>query len=355
MPLLPQPPIEIETSGEKPASLPHEIANRHSTVAISDINQTISNANNPVAGNVKCECCYNKFACNGLRDLHVHHAAADFVKCIECPAFYPTRIARLEHKRIHRLSPSKQFKCTHCGRVFASKDSMVSHIVVNKKQDILPKRKHNFVRQPGRATEYNLECDICGKKFSRKQHITKHLLEHVTGTVDHHLICLICNRKCTTASNLKIHVRTHTGARPFACTICDKTYTQLSSMRVHMRSHTGEKPYVCATCGKGFSSSSKMTHHIKAVHERQRNHVCDLCGDRFKIDSLLRDHIRSKHTGERPFACDVCGVTFCTRKQLRRHGAAQHQDKLVKCNFCDEMFAKGEGRRCHERLKHNVM
>lgn len=46
------------------------------------------------------------------------------------------------------------------------------------------------------------------------------------------------------------------------CEICNKEISSPSYMRVHMRTHTGEKPFKCYTCGRGFITSSKMNRHV---------------------------------------------------------------------------------------------
>ncbi|XP_050686815.1 zinc finger protein 513-like isoform X6 [Eriocheir sinensis] len=102
--------------------------------------------------------------------------------------------------------------------------------------------------------------------------------------------CPSCPYNTSITTNLKKHIRTHTGERPFPCPYCPFRAIQEENLKVHIRTHTGEKPFACPHCQFHTSKKANLNRHIK-THSSLKSFTCTFCTYHCSSESTLRHHM----------------------------------------------------------------
>ncbi|XP_058028939.1 zinc finger protein 165-like [Ahaetulla prasina] len=109
----------------------------------------------------------------------------------------------------------------------------------------------------------------------------------------------------------------------YECSYCGKRWPCQSQLRRHVKIHTGERPHKCADCGKSFSNSSNLSQH-KRVHTGERPYSCKGCGKSYRRRASLVQHERETCRKGNPLNAPAVGyivlgncTLLCMKKSVR--------------------------------------
>ncbi|XP_036071979.1 zinc finger protein 384b isoform X2 [Oryzias melastigma] len=178
-------------------------------------------------------------------------------------------------------------------------------------------------------------CRMCAATFFNKSDMQIHSKSH-TEAKPHK--CPHCAKSFANSSYLAQHIRIHSGAKPYTCSYCQKSFRQLSHLQQHTRNHTESKPHKCPHCTKSFANSSYLAQHIR-IHTGVKPYTCSYCQKSFRQLSHLQQHSRI-HTGDRPYKCSHpgCEKSFTQLSNLQSHRRQHNKDKPYKCTHCNKGY-----------------
>ncbi|TEA40458.1 hypothetical protein DBR06_SOUSAS30610045, partial [Sousa chinensis] len=129
-------------------------------------------------------------------------------------------------------------------------------------------------------------CKDCGIWYRSERNLQAHLLYYCASrrgasspavaapdekpkeTYPNERVCPFpqCRKSCPSASSLEIHMRSHSGERPFVCLICLSAFTTKANCERHLKVHTDTLTGVCHSCGFISTTRDILYSHLVTNH-----------------------------------------------------------------------------------------
>ncbi|XP_055539638.1 uncharacterized protein LOC129726684 isoform X1 [Wyeomyia smithii] len=227
-----------------------------------------------------------KRASIGLEHIR-RHSTERTIGCYTCGAMFVSRLKYIDHCKRQVEYHNREYPCSQCNKLFATKQLMVDHKNIHNKK---------------------FACSLCPMMWPSRKALAYHIrYRHVE---EKPFKCLVCSHRAVTARDLRIHASIHETDHLKRCKEagCTAAYKSEISLRKHMSmQHMGLPPdiYACHLCPKEYKSGTGLSRHFMVNHKLDREpgyvrfqYRLDVRDEKYRLTTYLDAELRSDRNAD---------------------------------------------------------
>lgn len=168
-------------------------------------------------------------------------------------------------ENLSQLNADLPYKCHLCENSFAERFNCLEHIKKQHAPEFTLLLSKGAIVSDAEANQTQLLEEEERRVGEEANNFA--LLPKLPAYTNRKVICAFCVRRFWSTEDLRRHMRTHSGERPFQCEICLRKFTLKHSMLRHMKKHTsrgqngvggGDGTCALGNSGSDFSDDEQM-------------------------------------------------------------------------------------------------
>ncbi|XP_022830769.1 gastrula zinc finger protein XlCGF57.1-like [Spodoptera litura] len=270
-------------------------------------------------------------------------------KCLVCQKTYK----RKDHLKIHSWTHLKKEKtCSECGKAFHTDEHLLEHMSIHLQPYTLYEGPGEYIHDEtinhNNSSDNSLlvarqnmesrphECEICRRRFKRKQHLKVHMKVHSKQS-DDAIWCSYCGEGFLANEQYERHqcqfMSQDDDIKNEPSEQNEQSSEPLYPQVIALQEHKKENKYPAEYMDLGELAAIESIQYLNVVEKEipvpQRVFVCKYCNKPFKRKDHYKIHLNI-HTGIKSFFCTKCGKGFYRKDHLQKHMSVHNKNPKPK-------------------------